>query len=421
MTESTIRVVDVGKRYVLFNDSPSLLAGALQLRGRTKRDTLWALRGINVEVGRGESIGVLGRNGSGKSTLLRLLAGVSRPTEGTVTVTGRVAPLISVGVGFHPEMTGRENVYVNGMILGLTRRQVADLFDEIVEFAEIEGFIDTPVKFYSSGMFVRLGFAVAVIADPDVLLVDEVLAVGDVAFQLKCYRRMEEIKERGATIVVVSHNLLAVRNLCDRAIVLHRGEQQLDGTTEDAISLLHDLLSASGTGLHGDQAADTDLCTVLGHRLLGPDGRETGHVATGGVVTLELTVRFEAEMTDPIFGVAIFSADGTAAYIESTPWEGSGTFVAGEVATFRVVTEARLATGSYQASLGVRSRTGAEVHRPAQPILFYVDGRLLVSGVVDLQSELVITRDGLEQQTPLADGAPDHGGHLGAVDGEGAR
>ncbi len=421
MNAPSISAVGVGKRYVLFNDSPSLLAGALQLRGRTKKETLWALRGVNVEVARGESLGVLGRNGSGKSTLLRLLAGVSRPTEGSVTVAGRVAPLISVGVGFHPEMTGRENVYVNGMILGLSRREVHELFDEIVDFAEIEGFIDTPVKFYSSGMFVRLGFAVAVIAHPDVLLVDEVLAVGDVAFQLKCYRRMEEIREHGATIVVVSHNLLAVRGLCDRAIVLHRGEQKLDGNTEDAISLLHNLLSEDGTGLHDDQASTSGACTVLTHRLLGATGAETGHLTTGEDVTLELTVRFETEIVDPIFGVAIFSADGTATYIESTPWDGGGTFRPGDEATFRVTTKARLARGSYQASLGVRSRTGAEIHAPAQPILFYVDGSILVSGIVDLQSDLTVTRESSQQDAPLPYRTPDQSDHLGAVDGEGAR
>src|SRR5207302_5234688 len=195
-----------------------------------------------AEVQSGECIGVIGRNGSGKSTLLQMVAGVTSPTEGTVRVRGRIAPLVSVGVGFHPELTGRENVYVNGTILGLTRAEIDRRFDSILDFSGIHAFIDTPVKFYSSGMFVRLGFAVAVEATPDVLLVDEVLAVGDVAFQLKCFRRMAEIREQGTTVVVVSHNLNAIRQLCDRALVLHDGTMRHDGDVDDGIGIYHSLL-----------------------------------------------------------------------------------------------------------------------------------------------------------------------------------
>ena len=238
---SSIELAGVGKRYVKYHDAPMLAHALVKLAARSRRDELWALRGIDIAVAEGECVGVIGRNGSGKSTMLQLLGGITAPTEGVVTVRGRVAPLISVGVGFHPELTGRDNVFLNGTILGMTRRQIERRFDSIVDFAEIEDFIDTPVKFYSSGMQVRLGFAVAVQADPNVLLVDEVLAVGDFAFQMKCLRRIDEIRSGGASVLLVSHNLPMVERLCRRSMVLHDGTSRFDGPTSDAIATLHSL------------------------------------------------------------------------------------------------------------------------------------------------------------------------------------
>ena len=212
-----VRLSGVSKRYVKFDDVP-LLVTRLRFRAKNKRTHLWALRDVDLEVGPGETVGVIGRNGFGKSTMLRILAGVTAPTTGVVSVAGRVAPLISVGVGFHPELTGRENVYVNGTILGMSRKDIDRRFDDIVEFSEVGDFIDTPVKFYSSGMFVRLGFSVAVASSPDVLLLDEVLAVGDFAFQQKCFERIGEIQKQGTIVLMVSHNIDAVRRLCSRVL-----------------------------------------------------------------------------------------------------------------------------------------------------------------------------------------------------------
>ncbi|MDZ7734094.1 MAG: ABC transporter ATP-binding protein [Acidimicrobiia bacterium] len=200
-TEPAVDLTGVGKRYRLAERS--LVQAMRPSKRRAVRD-LWAVRDLDLRIEPGETVGLLGRNGAGKSTLLRMMAGVSEPTEGRVVVRGRIAPLISVGVGFHQELTGRENVYVNGMLLGLSRAQVEERFDEIVAFAELTERIDTPVKFYSSGMFMRLGFSVAIHVNPEVLLVDEVLAVGDVAFQLKCFDRMRELSAGGTTIVLVS-------------------------------------------------------------------------------------------------------------------------------------------------------------------------------------------------------------------------
>ncbi|MGH9084268.1 MAG: ABC transporter ATP-binding protein, partial [Acidimicrobiales bacterium] len=214
-SQPVIELRGAGKQYTKYEDAPMLLNRILSYRpGQTRRSKLWAIRGVDLQVEAGETVGVIGRNGSGKSTMLRMLAGVTAPSEGMVAARGRVAPLIAVGVGFHPELTGRENIYVNGTILGLARAEIERKLDDILSFAEIDDFIDTPVKFYSSGMFVRLGFAVAVAARPDILLIDEVLAVGDYAFQAKCYERMDEMRAEGATVLVVSHNLNVVRNLC---------------------------------------------------------------------------------------------------------------------------------------------------------------------------------------------------------------
>jgi ABC-type polysaccharide/polyol phosphate transport system ATPase subunit len=391
-----IAVDGAGKRYVKYEDAPLLVTAALRLRTRTRRSHLWALRGASFDVAGGECVGVIGRNGSGKSTLLRLLAGVTAPTEGSVRVTGRVAPLISVGVGFHPELTGRENVYVNGTVLGMSRRAIDARFDQIVEFAEIPDFIDTPVKFYSSGMFVRLGFAVAVAADPTVLLVDEVLAVGDAAFQLKCYERMKKLKEAGTTIVVVSHNLSAIRLMCERTLLLHDGTLRHDGDTNGAIALFHDLLGQQVSGGVGPVPASTDnsdIATAEEFTLVGPGGAGTAHLNAGEDVTFRIVVRFERDVVDPVFGLAVFTDSGIQVYGETSPWSGAGRFAAGERARFEIRMAPKLASGSYTAQGGVRTSEGVrELSVSTRPLLFYVAGRPGVNGIADLGGQSTVTR-----------------------------
>jgi lipopolysaccharide transport system ATP-binding protein len=198
-------------------------------------DYIWALRNVSFEVKQGEVVGIIGRNGAGKSTLLKILTGVTEPTEGRAWLNGRVGSLLEVGTGFHPELTGRENVFLNGAILGMTKAEIKNKFDEIVDFAEIERFIDTPVKRYSSGMYVRLAFAVAAHLEPEILLVDEVLAVGDVSFQKKCLGKMGDVASRGRTVLFVSHNMAAIENLCSRSILVAHGQIAIDGSTQDVI------------------------------------------------------------------------------------------------------------------------------------------------------------------------------------------
>ncbi|MDQ3806459.1 MAG: ABC transporter ATP-binding protein, partial [Acidobacteriota bacterium] len=224
-----VRIENVGKRYRLGALHPGyltfreLIGGALtapfrRLRRAEDGQTFWALRGVNLRVSQGESVGIIGHNGAGKSTLLKILSRVTRPTTGEVEIHGRVGSLLEVGTGFHPDLTGRENVFLSGAILGMRRAEIARKFDEIVAFSELEKFIDTSVKFYSSGMYVRLAFSVAAHLEPEILIMDEVLAVGDAAFQQKCLDKMREVRRDGRTVFFVSHNMPAVTRLCRRAV-----------------------------------------------------------------------------------------------------------------------------------------------------------------------------------------------------------
>jgi len=216
---------------------------------RQKSLAFWALREVTFDIHDGDIVGIIGRNGAGKSTLLKILSRITSPTEGSVVIRGRLASLLEVGTGFHPELTGKENIFLNGAILGMRKAEIVRRFDEIVAFAEIDKFLDTPVKYYSSGMYVRLAFAVAAHLDPEILVVDEVLAVGDLSFQKKCLGKMGEVSRSGRTVLFVSHNMAAVENLCSRCVVLHQGKLHFDGAPKDAIQFyLNSLSTQSGTG-----------------------------------------------------------------------------------------------------------------------------------------------------------------------------
>ena len=249
MSKAIVRVENVSKQYrIAANRGPySTLREAvtraalapvkhLTRNGSSKFETIWALNGINFEVAAGEILGIIGRNGAGKSTLLKILSRITEPTTGRVELFGRIGSLLEVGTGFHPELTGRENIYLNGAVLGMKRTEIAGRFDEIVAFAEMEKFLDTPVKHYSSGMYMRLAFAVAAHLDPEILLMDEVLAVGDAAFQAKCLGKMGSVASEGRTVLFVSHNLVAVQNLCKRVIWLNEGRIREQGPTREVVS-----------------------------------------------------------------------------------------------------------------------------------------------------------------------------------------
>ncbi len=247
MGDIAVDVQQVSKRFRLYHEKYTSLKERLIHAGRIPYEDLWALRDVSFEVKEGETVGILGRNGSGKSTALKCVCGVLQPTAGQVVVRGKLAGLLELGAGFQQDLSGRENIYLNGSMLGLSKRDVDRVFDDIVEFAELGQFIDNQVKFYSSGMYVRLGFAVAVNVDPDVLVVDEVLAVGDERFQLKCMNRIKSFQDEGRTILFVSHSPDQVRAICDRAVVLSDGQMIGFGTPGEAVRLFRErLLEADG-------------------------------------------------------------------------------------------------------------------------------------------------------------------------------
>lgn len=240
LVPDVIHVRDVSKRFVIRKDK-SLKERVVNFgRSNLHKDDFWALRDVTIDISAGTTVGLVGANGSGKSTLLKVIGGIIEPTDGYVERRGRLAALLELGAGFHPDLTGRENVFLNGSILGLSREQTEEYFQSIVDFSEIEEFIDTQVKFYSSGMYVRLAFAIAVHVDPDILLVDEVLAVGDEPFQRKCMDKIREFQAEGRTIVLVSHSAEQVLELCDRAVVLSHGRVVYDGPTVEGIAALRE-------------------------------------------------------------------------------------------------------------------------------------------------------------------------------------
>lgn len=317
MSEYAIRVEDLGKQYRIgaqvnsyrtLRDSISdAITWPLRLVRRqlpNATETIWALRGVSFEVPKGQVLGVIGRNGAGKSTLLKILSRVTEPTEGYAAITGRVGSLLEVGTGFHPELTGSENIYLNGAILGMRRNEIERKFDEIIEFAGVRKFIETPVKRYSSGMYLRLAFSVAAHLEPEILVVDEVLAVGDAEFQRKCLGKMSDVAQAGRTVLFVSHNMSAILRLTERALVLDKGQIVYQGTTQEAV----DFYMASGLSQTGERLWEEDEVS----NSAGPfrpialrvrDGR--GAVADTVRSTEPLTIEMEYSLDQPIQGLRV--------------------------------------------------------------------------------------------------------------------
>jgi ABC-type polysaccharide/polyol phosphate transport system ATPase subunit len=377
----------------------ALLSGSL-IRDLRPDETFPALQDVTFDVPRGRTLGVIGRNGSGKSTLLKLVAGISKPTTGTVTVRGRISALIELGAGFHPEISGRENVFINGIMLGLSKREITRRFDEIVEFAELEEFIENPVKTYSSGMYMRLGFAVAIHVDPEVLLVDEVLAVGDEGFTHKCLDKFAEFKRRGKTILLVTHSLGMVERFCDEAIWMDAGRLKAKGDPKRVVSAYITDVTASEEQVlaAGDAKAkdaskavspDAPASAVLpdnpidavegpadmfrategrwgsreieitGVQLVGDDG-EAGHVfQTGSALTIRIRMRAPVEMTDFVVGVGIFNAEGVCVYGTNTTLEQyQSVRMLGEAEASFAIERLDLVEGTYKLDVAVHKFDG---------------------------------------------------------------
>ena len=333
MKPGEILVDRVSRRFRVYPKGQRTLKDAILSGGRSGARDVWALRDVSMQVEPGDAVGLVGRNGSGKTTLLRLMSQIVKPTTGRVATGGRVASLLELGAGFHADFTGRENVYLNGSIHGLSRARVREVMDEIVAFAELEEFIDLPVRTYSSGMYMRLGFSVAAHIQADVLLLDEGFAVGDEQFQRKCFGKIAEFKNRGGTILFVSHDAQAVERLCDRAVLLRQGSVAFDGATSDAIAEYRRLLAADASPdeLEGGlREWGTGEARILSASLLDADGDERQQFAAGEPMTVRLVVEADPGIDAPVVNLELRDDGGLVlgAVVQETRelgWEqGSG-------------------------------------------------------------------------------------------------
>ena len=342
--QPAISFKNVSKRFTYSREQPQSIqetvASLIGRRNRRPKKELWAVNNLSFDLYPGQSLGIIGRNGSGKSTVLKLIARIIRPTSGQVTVRGRVSALLELGAGFHPDLTGRENIALNASVLGLSQRDVERNFDAIVEFSELGEFIDMPVKHYSSGMYMRLGFSVAIHVDPDILIVDEILAVGDQAFQTKCIDRIHEMHRSGVSIILISHNLSVVRRMCSNLIWLENGRMRASGYTEE---IANQYKYQSDTRIGYQMTADnvgrsynrwgSHEIEITDVRFLNDEGDEKAYYQTGEAMTIEMDYVAHEPVPKPEFGLAIFRQDGQQvngpnsqlAGLEIGTVEGSGT------------------------------------------------------------------------------------------------
>lgn len=346
-----IRVKDVWKKYKIYHDKGNTLKERVLFKNRNRHDDRWVLKNITFDINQGETVGLIGENGSGKSTLLKLLTRIIYPNQGEIEITGKVSSLLELGAGFHPDMTGRENIYMNASIFGLSKEEIDKKLEQIIDFSELSDYIDSPVRTYSSGMYMRLAFSVAINVEPDILLIDEILAVGDVNFQRKCYYKMRDIKNRGVTIVIVTHDHSVVEKLCDKAIWIDEGEVRMidapkpcinaylqnmaekqerlaalhssSQTTVDSSALTEDnngaLTDSEGTDRTDDHnrwgSREVEIVKVA----LEGIKSSSKHVFTSGEpVRITAEFKVNSNVTEPVFGVGIFNQEGISCYGTNT-------------------------------------------------------------------------------------------------------
>ena len=400
MATPVVEIRDVSKRFVIRKEK-SLKERLVNLgRSNLHKEDFWALRDVDASIMAGTTVGLIGPNGSGKSTLLKMIGGILQPTSGSVHLRGRLAALLELGAGFHPDLTGRENVYLNASILGLSRETTDRYFDAIVDFSGIERFIDTQVKFYSSGMYVRLAFAVAVHVDPDILLVDEVLAVGDEPFQRKCMDRIRGFQHEGRTIVLVTHSLETVADLCDRAIVLESGRVIADGEPLESLRALRSEFEHARQeelGRRREQITVQDVprgaVRVAGVELLGADGTPTQGITPGEGLTIALTVATDEPLERPTLGVGIETTLGVTVYGTNTKLLGHPLpLIEGTSRYLFHLGDLRLGEGSYTVHGAIASEAGPELHRLPEAATFTVSGDGRSVGILSADTSFEVTR-----------------------------
>ena len=358
-----IEVDGVSKHFKLYREKPDSLKERIVKLGRIPYEEFWALRDIDVHVQTGETFGLLGHNGSGKSTLLKCIAGILRPTKGTIRTSGRIAALLELGAGFHPELTGRENVYLNGSILGLSRNDIDLVFDDIVAFAEMEPFIDNQVKHYSSGMYARLAFAVAVNVEPEILLIDEVLSVGDEAFQRRCLERVKRFQKEGRTILLVTHAADIVRQICDRAAVLDRGHLVTIDTPGKAVLAFRDALLQRGIDVGPETNEDLALRSnravqITGAEICYPDP-DRSYIVSGEPVSVVLRYHAPRRVDDVVFAMSLHDQRGNLVLGTNTDVIGQPVdAVEGDGEIVFEIQSVPLLEGLFELSLGIHDHDG---------------------------------------------------------------
>ena len=331
-----ISVKNVKKMFRVYRDRGNTLKDRILFAGRRKYEEHWVLNGVSFEVKRGEAIGLIGQNGCGKSTTLKMLTKILYPDEGTSEMKGRVSSLIELGAGFHPDLSGRENIYTNASIFGLSRKEIDERLEDIIAFSELEAFIDDPVRTYSSGMYMRLAFAVAINVDADILLIDEILAVGDAAFQAKCFRKLQEIKGRGTTIVIVSHAMSQLELICDRSIWVADGLVKMEGKPRDVHPRYMEWMSRKNQQeekkedeRENEEASETDSegnlkrwgsgeARMTGVKVIGADGSEKTDFSPRDPFTIHIDYTAKKPLDDAVIGLAIYRSDGTLVYGTNT-------------------------------------------------------------------------------------------------------
>jgi homopolymeric O-antigen transport system ATP-binding protein len=413
-----LRVDNVSKQYRTYARPGDRLKETLS-RGRLRRHKeFWALRDVSFELERGSTVGVIGQNGCGKSTLLQIVAGTLEPTHGSVWHDGRVAALLELGAGFDPEFSGVENVYMNASLLGLSRRETDRLFPAIERFAEIGDFISQPVKTYSSGMYVRLAFAIAASVEPEILLVDEALAVGDAVFQHRCLRRIQELQERGTTVLFVSHDLAAVRALCSRAILLKAGSVVADGKPVDVLNRYQKIImereeawaaevASSTANVPLDELSLTPLTYTYRHgdrsaEILGAELTDQAHnrieiAETGEAITLRMVARVDRDLDDPVVGFLIKNRHGIHAYGTNTKEQqiALGQVARGELVEVTFAFNCWLGIDQYSISLAIHSHDGQSYDWMDGAIFFRVATMNHFEGVANLNATATVRHRGV--------------------------
>jgi teichoic acid transport system ATP-binding protein len=401
-----INVQHLNKIYRLYHHPSDRLKTFLRPLKKYHQD-FYALRDVSLRVGRGETLGIIGRNGSGKSTLLKIIAGILTPTGGKVTVRGRVAALLELGAGFNPLMTGMENIYFSGTIMGYTKREVDKRLDEMVDFAGIGDYLDQPLRTYSSGMFIRLAFAVAISVDPDILLVDEALAVGDMNFQAKCFRKLAKFREDGKTVIFVTHALDTVIRYCNRAIVLEKGLLVAEADPKKAVDEYKQIMTGyASTETAGPGQSGSDILSygnkkaqIVDCGLYDEAGRQANLLENGKPFTIRMKVKFENDIVDPIFAFTIKDLKGLEVTGTNTEFKKqiTGSFRKGQAIEVKFEQILNMQSGKYALSLGCvgNDENGLVVfHRLYDAVLFEVSSSLPMVGLYDLGSRIKVSSGG---------------------------